>query len=82
MVIRGVVLWHDMHGVRRILGRWLCRWGLELGDVGCYHLGLPFLKRDGRDEKRTIKRSTRATYSLEFSQNVLANTVLVKVIFN
>jgi len=56
------VLRHDVHGMRRILGRWLCWRGLELGDVGCYHLGLPF--------------------SLEFSQNVLADTVLVKVTFN
>jgi len=60
VVVRGVVLRHNVHGMRRILGRWLCRRGLELGYVGRYDLGLPFLKRDGRDEKRTIERSTRA----------------------
>ena len=50
MVIRRVVLRHDMHGMGGILGGWLWRRGLELGDVRRYHLVLPFLKRDWRDE--------------------------------
>jgi hypothetical protein len=48
--------------VRRILGRWLYGLSLELGDVGCHYLCLPF--------------------SLKLSQNVLADTILVKVTFN
>lgn len=56
------MLWHDMHGMRRILWRCLCGWGLEFSDMGCYYFGLPF--------------------SLKLSQNILADTVLVKVTFN
>jgi len=56
------VLRHDVHGMRRILGRLLCGWCIELGDVGRYDLCLPF--------------------SLQLSQDVFTDTVLVKVSFN
>lgn len=74
------MLSHDVHRMRRILGRLLCGWCIEFGDAGRYDLGLPFLKRDRRDEN-TWNEGTR-TYSLQFSQDVFTDTVLVKVSFN
>ena len=54
------MLRHDMHGVRRILRRSLWGWGLKFSDMGRYDLGLPFLKRDGFDERFVGEHSTQA----------------------
>jgi len=60
----------------------LCGWGLELSDVGCYYLGLPFLKRVRCGVENTRQEQGETTYSLKLSQNILVDTVLVKVTFN